>query len=315
MIPKVPLNRRHKTVLALALLIAGVALVGGQNFQVFIGLLVIGAAFAFLIGSNSRAVHTLFLVVGVGASIIPVAIDWANARRENKAYVERLDAFRGRLPAFRIRYPLPDARTLGSVYKWALSTKPDGSEISIGPSEIDFTGTPETLPADFAGWDKPQTTFDPPWACYITREARQTIRQRLEEALRLDNVETLLKPGLVPKESASESKAVPPPTLSADFAEFLDKREKARAVAKETLKQLDEADSYPAPEWFEDAVRAGVDVREIPEKEKPGMPPTPFRLWAALQRNSIFVLPGMLFAVIGLGCLVYLHLVMSDKAS
>jgi uncharacterized membrane protein len=59
------LNRRHKVALFLTLLAAGASLVLNMSAKQTAGVVLLGLAFAWAFGSNSRAVHVLFIALGV----------------------------------------------------------------------------------------------------------------------------------------------------------------------------------------------------------------------------------------------------------
>lgn len=61
----VRLNRRNKTALFLTLLAAGTSLMWGAGTKQTIGIVLLGVAFAWAFGSESRAVHWLFVVLGM----------------------------------------------------------------------------------------------------------------------------------------------------------------------------------------------------------------------------------------------------------
>jgi hypothetical protein len=55
------------------------------------------------------------------------------------------------------------------------------------------------------------------------------------------------------------------------------------------------------PQWYSDAVAAGVDLAAVPEYEKPGDPPRPFSLHRSLVEHWLFETPGVLLFGIGVG--------------
>lgn len=88
------LNRRHKAILFLTLLAAGSSLVVEANLRISFGIVLLGIAFAWALGSDSRLVHCLFFVTGVLLAAYPVWVDWSNSRE----YELRLDEFERKIP-------------------------------------------------------------------------------------------------------------------------------------------------------------------------------------------------------------------------
>lgn len=79
------LNRRHKVVLFVTLLAAGFILITGGGIGPGLGSILLGIAFALAVGSNSRAIHGLFVTTGLVLLLAPSLYFWAAARRQEKA--------------------------------------------------------------------------------------------------------------------------------------------------------------------------------------------------------------------------------------
>ncbi len=88
------LNRRHKAILFLTLLAAGSSLVGEVNLRISFGIVLLGFAFAWALGSDSRPVHYLFILLGVLLAAGPVWNDWSNCRD----YDLRIQEFEQKIP-------------------------------------------------------------------------------------------------------------------------------------------------------------------------------------------------------------------------
>lgn len=97
------LNRRHKAVLFLTLLAAGFSLLQQPYIRVTFGIAMLGLALAWAIGSNSRVVHVLFLLLGLPIAVGPVLSDWYEHRKriaEFRRTVEALGIQIPRMPKF-----------------------------------------------------------------------------------------------------------------------------------------------------------------------------------------------------------------------
>ena len=66
------LNRRHKAALFLTLLIAGLTLIFSESVLTALGVTLLCLAFTWAVGSDSRAVHYAFLVVGLVVLLGPL---------------------------------------------------------------------------------------------------------------------------------------------------------------------------------------------------------------------------------------------------
>jgi hypothetical protein len=90
------LNRRHKAILFLTLLAAGSSLVGEVNLRISFGIVLLGFAFAWALGSNSRPAHYLFILLGVLLAAGPVWNDWSS-RRDYELRVQEFEQYIPRL--------------------------------------------------------------------------------------------------------------------------------------------------------------------------------------------------------------------------
>ena len=107
----VKLNRRHKTALFLTVLAAGFSLLLPEvSAKQTAGILLLGLAFAWVFGSDSRPVHWLFVVLGMALFIGPVGFDWYSAHDTAMAYARRVAVFERKLPKLAELYPLLDLR-------------------------------------------------------------------------------------------------------------------------------------------------------------------------------------------------------------
>jgi hypothetical protein len=91
------LSKRHKVALFLTLLAAGTSLVFGVAAKQTAGIVLLGVAFAWALGSNSRVVHVAFIIGGLLLAIGPVLKDWYVQRSEMKEYRESVADFERRI--------------------------------------------------------------------------------------------------------------------------------------------------------------------------------------------------------------------------
>lgn len=82
---KIQLNRRHKAALCSTLICVGLILLLSPGFRAPVGILLLGIAYTWALGSNIRAVHWLFLGAGV-LLLLMAPLDtylWQQGKPEN----------------------------------------------------------------------------------------------------------------------------------------------------------------------------------------------------------------------------------------
>jgi hypothetical protein len=94
------LNRRHKVVIFVALIGAGVTLVVGASLGSGLGVFLIGIAFAWVVGSDYRPVHVALLLGGVVLIVAPILLDWNQHRSKIASYRESVTLFQSNIPRF-----------------------------------------------------------------------------------------------------------------------------------------------------------------------------------------------------------------------
>lgn len=146
----VKLNRRHKVILFLTLAFAGTVLIFDGPLGEGAGVFLIGLALAWAFGSESRAVHWLFVASGLALTIVPMALGWNSHRNSVKRYESQVTEFERKIPELRKRYPLPPLPPPPKGSVPICSSDPLGGWRRVdAPSEAN-PGTPlPELPAGF----------------------------------------------------------------------------------------------------------------------------------------------------------------------
>jgi hypothetical protein len=153
------LNRRHKAALFVTLVAAGASLVSGDAMKIGLGIVLLGVAFAWAFGSDSRVEHFLFLVCGLLIVIATLIHDWREHLVQSRRYRDEVTEFESRVPNFAKSYPLLLAMTSPL------------SQLKHSP--------PKSLPPTYVGveqpdggidWYPPDAFLDPPPGLQLTRE-------------------------------------------------------------------------------------------------------------------------------------------------
>lgn len=78
------MNRRHKAALCATLICVGSVVLMGGTVRIAVGLGLLGIAFSWSVGSDTRAVHWVFVATGVILLVAPVwaAVAWPNEKQE-----------------------------------------------------------------------------------------------------------------------------------------------------------------------------------------------------------------------------------------
>jgi len=78
------LNRRNKVALCATLVCVGIILVAGGGVRIAVGIMFLGVAFSWALGSNKRIVHSLFVVFGLLLLVVPAVVwqSWPERRAE-----------------------------------------------------------------------------------------------------------------------------------------------------------------------------------------------------------------------------------------
>jgi hypothetical protein len=106
MILPLNLNRRHKVTLFFTLALAGIAALNGAKMMEVVGILLLGLALAWALGSDSRVVHWLFLSLGLLLTCLTVGGAWLIHQSDTNLYAGQVAAFEQRMPELAKEYPL-----------------------------------------------------------------------------------------------------------------------------------------------------------------------------------------------------------------
>jgi hypothetical protein len=139
------LNRRHKAALFLALIAVGVGLLLGAGVKQSLGIALLGMAFAWAFGSDSRPVHWLFVVAGTVLAFAPLVYQWYDQRGAAESYQSKVAAFESDIPALAKQYPILDPNDVDKVPTGIRLTRedlfhqfrllPSGKSLSPGDQE------------------------------------------------------------------------------------------------------------------------------------------------------------------------------------
>jgi hypothetical protein len=259
------LNRRHKAALFANLIAAGASLVSGANLKTGLGIILLGVAFTWAIGSDSRLVHSLLLACGLLIVIGSLLYDWHAHREQARAYQDNVAEFERSIPDLSTRYPL-------------LPYDVECPDQQMGPGS-----RPADLPDEFVPLKQPDGSYryypenefpdgDPPTGLRLTRK-------QLAQAIKIKDHAC----------GTSENENV--------VNHFLDRYPRWRTALVEN-----EASENSPPKWYAEAVAAGVNMTAVSDYEKPD-PPEPHRLWQCVTNGWVLIVPGVILSFIGVGLL------------
>jgi hypothetical protein len=282
------LNRRHKAALFVTLVAAGTGLVSGDTIKTTLGVVLLGMAFAWAFGSDSRVVHRLFLACGLLIVIGTLMYVWHFHREKARLYRDQVTEFERRIPDFAKSYsllpdPLPPVSSgpvSGTItvpvsqLKHSRDDKNSRSSVPIGQVE-------EKQPDGSSRYYfiDPTHNYSPPAGLRLTRA--QLVRViRTKEPLNPTSDNGLL---------VTDEELV---------IQFLLMYPHWRPALVE-----DGAPGDSQSKWYADAVAAGVDMTAVPDLEKPGEPPEPFKLWQSVGNEWVLMVPGVFLFFVGVGLL------------
>jgi hypothetical protein len=259
------LNRRHKAALFVMLLAAGASLVSGGTMKVGLGIILLGMAFTWAFGSGSRAMHRLF--VGCGLSIVfgSLGYAWEAHREKTTLYRDEFAQFERGIPDLAKMYHL-------------LPYDVECPDQNLGPA-----GLPAEVPDGWVPVKQPDGSYTyypenefpdgaPPTGLRLTRD-------QLSHAIKTKDPAC---------QSSANEKVV---------NHFLDRYPRWRTALVE-----DGASGDSQPQWYADAVAAGVNINAVPEAEKPD-PPEPPNLWQSVGNGWVPIVLGVFLFFIGVGLL------------
>lgn len=100
------LNSRHKAVFFLTLLVAGASLLLQAEAKQIAGIVLLGLAFAWAVGSDRRIVHYVFVFCGVISAGGPLLRDWYIYRAQRRIYSQQVADFQRKIPELVKEYPV-----------------------------------------------------------------------------------------------------------------------------------------------------------------------------------------------------------------
>lgn len=90
----IKLNRRHKAALFLTLIAVGAGLLLGIDAKQIFGIILLGAAFAWALGTDSRLVHWLFVATGLTVMLFPFGLECHERYKANARYKSDIAAWK-----------------------------------------------------------------------------------------------------------------------------------------------------------------------------------------------------------------------------
>ncbi len=264
----IKLNRRHKFILFLTLIAAGASLVMGAGLARAVGIVLLGAAFAWMVGLNTRVVHWLFLGVGVVIVAGTVVLDGYFHHQSVKEYESGVADFERRLPDLAQKYPLLEIESMAQPASrtGAVRVYKDIRSIFVAPDIVDA--------AKAKGWGLVQPKQTPDG----TRTKTEWVKLPSVALMSFD----------VPADMTTEQLST------------MIKQKYPQLMVK--AKTGDVAPHKKGAKWKEDAFLAGVNLSLVPIDEQPREVPGP--LTHALLEHWYFELLGLLVAGIGMALIL-----------
>jgi hypothetical protein len=156
MILPLNLNRRHKVTLFLTVVLAGIAALSGGKMMEVVGILLLGLALAWALGSDSRVVHWLFLSLGALLACGTVGLAWLIHQSDTNLYAKKVADFEQRIPELAKEYPLhKEGQIIWDKPGWRPveepSLKPEGVGGRLRPLRSSFPRTAGSPPETSVG--------------------------------------------------------------------------------------------------------------------------------------------------------------------
>jgi len=319
------LNQRHKVALFLTLLAAGALLVWGASAKQTAGALLLGLAFAWALGSNSRFVHVSFVAVGLILGIGPALRDWYDHHSEMKKYHESVAEFERRIPDLAKRYTgyvglaytqgqdirgLEDIRLNHAAAKLSLKRKDQFDPVvQLRMRYPGIQNDPDEKVQAYLSDPQNFRRAFPEYKSWDDAKIRGLFQQKSHQYVKMPDGTY----GEFPADATDQEIIV---AMEKRFPGTFDRYLKmpdgkywairltpTDAQTRRIRTQF--AEQFPSlPKWHIDALLGGVDVDAVPSYEEPSPQPEPFSLLLSLTTNLIFDLPGLFLSVIGSGLLL-----------
>jgi hypothetical protein len=278
-------SRYQQAALILTLLSVGVMLVSGANMQLSLGVLLLGLTLAWTVGSGNRLLHYLCLIVGVAALVTPVGLSWRQHRLSAQEFSRSVQRFEANIPRLAQRYPLnvacPTAHDFGFVPDPA--TEPHSNDHS-GPSH---SHPPSKLGGREGDLLDQVAEEEQVISINNSTELYAVLTQMGYPENEKESIEVRIAKDLDSKKIGRADWVFPCLSIPESKVDF----QISSATGKEFLEFL--------PPWFMNAVSKGVNVTSVPANEKPGAPPSEFRVLPAFWSLPLVSFLGIVIGATG----------------
>ena len=105
MMHRLPINSRHETGIFITVTAIGIALLMDVSWKPIIGLLLLGAALTWAIGTPRRPLRWAIAIAGLGITLFPLLQNATERFRVKREYDASLARFRDRLPLMAQQHP------------------------------------------------------------------------------------------------------------------------------------------------------------------------------------------------------------------
>jgi hypothetical protein len=311
-------NRRRTAALFLTLVAVGLALLADASVRNCAGIAALGAATAWLIGSNNKLLHLAILLGGISLVVVPTAIDWRDAHTALREYTKRVNQFEGDFPELAKAYPLKvefnpqqqaktpqgpwdkyaaqaPGQTTPRTNDWFAAHAPQqrqphltqspNSRIGAGPVQLDFErAVPLFRVSSYSELQSLLVQIG------YTAKQQEQLRNGLRESFAAGKL--------------AINQSMDLPAIIRTDHQFM--ADNTRRISVEFER---DADSFfdPVPDWYRKAVEAGINVTQVPPTELPGDEPEPFSLLHSLAESFLFTIPGAVAAIGGGLLLVFIR--------
>jgi hypothetical protein len=322
-------SRYQQVALVLTLLSVGVMLVSGANWRFSLGTALIGLTLSWTVGSDNRLLHYMCLVVGIATLITPACLSWRQHRLAVREFDRSVQEFEVNIPRLAERYPLSAACPVASKPQSKAQSVPihsrtgqySASDIEDSKPAGDVFDQVRPRAASAGGLeDSPKIDLSAGLEDTSTRAASGGAEAKSPAVQKFDFIPDS-EEQVIPINNSTELYAVltqmnypesEKESIEARIAKDLDSKKIGRAdwvfsclsipeskvdfqISSATGKEFLEF----LPPWFMDAVVKGVNVTSVPANEKPGAPPSEFRVLPAFWSLPLVSFLGIVIGLTG----------------